>query len=126
MNTTTWILAALAAVLLVLAFRQDRDLPLAGLLAAGRTLWRNLLLLLLGFAVAGLEIGSVSYTPGKGKAVPVKFRIDNHPRIRCRVLHEMGYSATDIAEVLREEFGLGALETAQILADDDFLLFRQA
>ena len=54
MNTTTWILAALAAVLFVIAFRQDRDLPMAGLLAAGRTLWRNLLLLLLGFAVAGL------------------------------------------------------------------------
>ena len=54
MNTTTWILVAVAAILLVIAFRQDRDLPLAGLLAAGRTLWRNLLLLLLGFVVAGL------------------------------------------------------------------------
>ena len=54
MNTTTWILAAVAAILLVIAFCQDRDLPLAGLLAAGRTLWRNLLLLLLGFVVAGL------------------------------------------------------------------------
>jgi uncharacterized membrane protein YraQ (UPF0718 family) len=29
-------------------------LPLAGLLTAGRTLWRNLLILLLSFAIAGL------------------------------------------------------------------------
>ena len=54
MNTTTLILAAIAAVLLLIAFRQGRDLPLAGLLAGGRTLWRNLPLLLLGFVVAGL------------------------------------------------------------------------
>jgi hypothetical protein len=44
MNTTTWVLAAVAAILLVVAFRQDQDLPLAGLMAAGRTLWRSLLL----------------------------------------------------------------------------------
>jgi uncharacterized membrane protein YraQ (UPF0718 family) len=54
MDTTTLILAALAAILLAVAFWRGRDLPLAGLLAAGRTLWRNLPLLLLGFAVAGL------------------------------------------------------------------------
>jgi uncharacterized membrane protein YraQ (UPF0718 family) len=54
MDTTTLILAAVAAILLVIAFRQGRDLPLAGLLAAGRTLWRNLLILLLSFAIAGL------------------------------------------------------------------------
>ena len=53
-DTTTLILAAVAAVLLVIAFWRGRDLPAAGLLAAGRTLWRNLPLLLLGFAIAGL------------------------------------------------------------------------
>jgi uncharacterized membrane protein YraQ (UPF0718 family) len=41
-------------MLLVIAFRQGRDLPLAGLQAAGRTLWRNLPLLLLSFVIAGL------------------------------------------------------------------------
>ena len=54
MDTTTLILAAFAAILLAIAFWRGRDLPLAGLLAAGRTLWRNLPLLLLGFVVAGL------------------------------------------------------------------------
>jgi len=54
MDTTTLILAVLAAGLLVVAFWRGRDLPLAGLKAAGRTLWRNLAVLLLGFAIAGL------------------------------------------------------------------------
>ncbi len=54
MDTTTLILAAAAVILLAIAFWQGRDLPLAGLLAGGRTLWRNLPLLLLGFVVAGL------------------------------------------------------------------------
>ena len=54
MDTTTLILAAVAVILLAIAFWRGRDLPLAGLLAAGRTLWRNLLILLLGFVIAGL------------------------------------------------------------------------
>ncbi len=54
MDTTTLVLAAVTIVLLVIAFYRGRDLPQAGLLAAGRTLWRNLPLLLLGFAIAGL------------------------------------------------------------------------
>jgi hypothetical protein len=54
MDTTTLILAVVAAILLVIAFWQGRDLPLLGLKAGGRTLWRNLPLLLLGFAIAGL------------------------------------------------------------------------
>ena len=54
MDTTTLILAGVAVILLAIAFWRGRDLPLAGLLAGGRTLWRNLPLLLLGFVVAGL------------------------------------------------------------------------
>ena len=54
MDINTMILAAAAAILLVIAFWQGRDLPLAGLLAAGDTLWRNLPPLLLSFVVAGL------------------------------------------------------------------------
>ncbi len=54
MNTTILILAAVAAILLVIAFWRGRDLPSAGLLAAGHTLWRNLPILLLGFVIAGL------------------------------------------------------------------------
>jgi uncharacterized membrane protein YraQ (UPF0718 family) len=54
MDTTTLVLTAVAIMLLVIAFRQGRDLPLTGLQVAGHTLWRNLPLLLLGFAIAGL------------------------------------------------------------------------
>jgi len=54
MDTTTLILAVVAAALLAVAFWRGRDLPLAGLLAGGRTLWRNLPILLLGFVIAGL------------------------------------------------------------------------
>jgi uncharacterized membrane protein YraQ (UPF0718 family) len=54
MDTTTLILAAVAALLLAGAYWRGRDLAMAGLLAAGRALWRNLLLLLLGFLIAGL------------------------------------------------------------------------
>ena len=54
MDTTTLILAAVAVILLVIAFWRGRDLPQAGLMAAGQTLWRNLPILLLGFIIAGL------------------------------------------------------------------------
>ena len=54
MDTTTLVLAAVAAILLAIAFWRGHGLPAAGLLAAGRTLWRNLLILLLGFVIAGL------------------------------------------------------------------------
>jgi uncharacterized membrane protein YraQ (UPF0718 family) len=54
MDTTTLVMVVVAIVLLAVAFWQGRDLPLAGVMAAGRTLWRNLALLLLGFLIAGL------------------------------------------------------------------------
>jgi len=53
MDTTTLVLSAVTVILLAIAFWRGRDLPLAGLLTAGRALWRNLLLLLLGFVIAG-------------------------------------------------------------------------
>lgn len=54
MNTTTLVLAFVAAALLAIAFWRGHDLPLAGLMAGGRTLWRNLPILVLGFVIAGL------------------------------------------------------------------------
>jgi uncharacterized membrane protein YraQ (UPF0718 family) len=54
MDTTTLILAVVAALLLALACWRGSDLPRDGLLAAGRTLWRNLPMLLLSFLIAGL------------------------------------------------------------------------
>jgi len=54
MDTTTLVLAAVAAALLAIAFWRGRGLPLAGLCAAARTLWLNLPIVLLGFVIAGL------------------------------------------------------------------------
>jgi uncharacterized membrane protein YraQ (UPF0718 family) len=54
MDTTTLILAVAAAVLLIIAFRQGPRVALDGLLAAWQTMRRNLLLLVLGFVLAGL------------------------------------------------------------------------
>lgn len=54
MDTTTIVLAVVAAILFVIALRQGRDVAMNGLLAAWGTLRRNLLLLILGFILAGL------------------------------------------------------------------------
>ena len=54
MDTTTLVLAVAAAVLLALAFRRGPSVALDGLLAAWLTLRRNLVLLILGFVLAGL------------------------------------------------------------------------
>jgi uncharacterized membrane protein YraQ (UPF0718 family) len=54
MDTTTLVLAAVAVMLLAIAFWRGRGLPLAGLSVAARTLWSNLPIVLLGFAIAGL------------------------------------------------------------------------
>jgi len=54
MDTMTLVLVAIAMFLLVVAFSRERGLPLAGLVVAGQTLWRNLPILLLGFVIAGL------------------------------------------------------------------------
>jgi hypothetical protein len=46
-------------------------LPQAGLLAAGQTLWRNLPILLLGFAIAGLVQVLVSADLHRAEQLPV-------------------------------------------------------
>jgi uncharacterized membrane protein YraQ (UPF0718 family) len=54
MDTTTLVLTVAVVILLAVAFWRGRGLALAGLSAAARTLWRNLLMLLLSFVIAGL------------------------------------------------------------------------
>ena len=54
MDTTVIVLAIVTVILLVVAYFQRPDLPLAGMKTAGQTLWRNLPILLLGFMIAGL------------------------------------------------------------------------
>jgi hypothetical protein len=78
----------------------------------------------LRFVVANLEIGSLNFTPDKNKTIPIKIVINNHPRIRCRVLHEQGYSAPEIAAALENEFNLTPEDSARILADDGFSAYE--
>jgi uncharacterized membrane protein YraQ (UPF0718 family) len=54
MDTTTLVLAAAAALLLAVAFWRGRGLPVTAAITAGRTLWTNLPIILLGFLIAGL------------------------------------------------------------------------
>jgi uncharacterized membrane protein YraQ (UPF0718 family) len=54
MDATTLVLAIAAAVLLVVALLQGPSVARDGLLAAWQTMRRNLLLLVLGFVLAGL------------------------------------------------------------------------
>ncbi len=58
MDTTTLVLAVAAVALLLFALRRGPDVAVDGLLAAWQTLRRNLVLLILGFVLAGLVPGA--------------------------------------------------------------------
>jgi hypothetical protein len=72
--------------------------------------------------VARLQLGSIDVGPATyksfGRTWPIKFRIENNPTIRVRVLHEAGKSASQIANAIRLEFGLCGDDVAQLLAND--------
>ena len=59
------------------------------------------------FAVADLELGFLKYQINSPRTVPMKFRIDNHPLIRARIMHENGSTAAETTEQLINEFNLG-------------------
>lgn len=54
MDKTTLLLGVITVILLIVAYSRGRELPIEGLTLAGRTFWRNALLLFFGFAIAGL------------------------------------------------------------------------
>ncbi|NIN63964.1 MAG: hypothetical protein GTO63_04450, partial [Anaerolineae bacterium] len=68
--------------------------------------------------VAGLSLGGETFTLTQRAGVPIKILIDNNPIIRAHALTVRGFSATAIADVLLEEFGLPAEETAQLLFNE--------
>jgi len=65
--------------------------------------------------VGGLEIGTFVENSFSAGTFPIKFRIEDHPRLRARVLHLQGFGANDVATVLAREFSLDAVKTAQVL-----------
>lgn len=54
MDLTTQILVAIAIILLIYLLIKDSSLAIAGVKNAGMTLWKNLVILLVGFLLAGL------------------------------------------------------------------------
>jgi hypothetical protein len=69
-----------------------------------------------------LQLGSIDVGPATyksfGRTWPIKFRIENNPTIRVRVLHEAGKAAGQVANAIRLEFGLCGDDLAQLLAND--------
>jgi hypothetical protein len=70
--------------------------------------------------VAGLLVGSAPYQAQSPANVPVELRIDNHPRIRARVLHAQGKSASEITLALISEFHIGGFDVTLLLHAEQF------
>jgi hypothetical protein len=71
--------------------------------------------------VAGLLIDGIPHAINAPSTLPVQFRVDNHPRIRARVLHEQGQSAMEITDALLAEFHLSGFDLVLLLHDEDFI-----
>ncbi len=54
MNTSAFILAGIAAGLLIYALLRGENLAIAGIKLAGATVWNNLIIIIAGFLIAGL------------------------------------------------------------------------
>lgn len=75
-----------------------------------------------GVSLEGLALGSIDVEPGEyksfGRTWPIRFRVDRDPAIHVRLLRADGQSASQVADVLRREFGLGPDEVRALLAAD--------
>jgi hypothetical protein len=73
-------------------------------------------------SIEGLTLGSIDVTQGQyksfGRTWPIKFRVDRDPAIHVRLLRAADKSASQIADFLRRQFGLGPDEVAALLAGD--------
>lgn len=72
------------------------------------------------FFVAGMKIGTYETRVKLTRVLPIKFQIEDHPRIRARVLHHTNATADQVATAIRDEFELAAAETAAILRDETY------
>jgi hypothetical protein len=69
-----------------------------------------------------LQLGSIDVGPATyksfGRTWPIKFRVENNPTIRVRVLRAAGKGASQIANAIDREFGLCGNDLGQLLAND--------
>ena len=72
--------------------------------------------------IAGLVLGQLDVGPNQyksfGRTWPIKFRIEKNPTIWVRILRSEGKSASQVANVLKNEFALGPDDIALLLARD--------
>lgn len=72
--------------------------------------------------VAELELGRIDVGPDRyksfGRTWPIRFLVENHPMVRVRVLRSRDQSASQVANAIRNEFGLGPDVVADLLASD--------
>ncbi len=72
--------------------------------------------------VARHQLGSVDVGPATyksfGRTWPIRFRVENNPIIRVRVLNEAGKGASQVANAIRLEFGICGDDLAWLLAND--------
>ena len=78
------------------------------------------------FSVANLDVLLLETEITSRRTLPVKFRVDNHPVLRARVLREAGFGAAAIVAQLLGEFRLEAGEVAKILFEEEFTILELA
>jgi hypothetical protein len=73
-------------------------------------------------SIGCLVLGSVDLTPDVymrfGRTWPIKFLIEKDPTLRVRQMRYLGKSASQIVSVLKNEFGLAAVQIAPLLLND--------
>ena len=69
-------------------------------------------------SVADLDLAFDEFRLTTPHALPIKFRIDDHPVIRARVLRQAGATAAEIVTRLLAEFALQPGEVARVLSEE--------
>lgn len=72
--------------------------------------------------VANIQLGSIDLTPDVyntfGRTWPIKFLIEKDPVLRVKIMRFLEKSCSQVASVLKNEYGQSAEETAILLAND--------
>jgi hypothetical protein len=129
MDTTNWISAIVAMILLTFDIHRGRDLLVAGLMVAGQTQRRNLPILLLGVVVA------VSCSRDYGSDVPTDFLLivdtqsaadaTQHINIQIKANGQGQYERYDTGGVIRGDLeNMVTYEASQVVETGEFNLNR--
>ena len=70
--------------------------------------------------VVGLLVASTPHVVKNPANVPLHFQVDNHPRVRARVLHYLGKDAIAVTTALIDEFHLRGFDITLMLHAEEF------